>query len=1261
MKKKTVSAIMLTLLLTSMLTLVFNIQPVKADPAEIIIDTEVGESRFTTYPLRQSPYYWVHVQDHDAFRTRAYGSNFWYTLCGADGTGEPLYYGTWQASLPSSGIYEVFVWIPNPDAFQYDGRTYTPTQSAIYQIYHRDGMAVRTVNQRMRTGGWYSLGSYTFSSSASVILNDRTGEPYLSTMLAFDAIKFVGADVNNPPYEPYNPSPYHHELGVLVTADLSWSGGDPDGDAVTYDVYFGLSSSPPLVSSGQSATTYNLGTLSYITTYYWRITARDSHGAPTPGPLWDFTTGPPPTEYRTLRVYSSPSGVSFTVNGVSHSTPWLETYAKDTPVSLEMPSDYSTADSRYYWYQWSDGVASRSRTVILSSDTTVTGTYVGPYYELTIASSPSSGIPFTLDGAAKATPYSEWLYQGYYTVEMPATYSGQTWQRWMEDGNTDRTRTVSLTHSTTLTAVYSAPPTFLLTVFTLLGGSTNPPSGTYRYEQGSVVTVNAIPESGWEFEYWELDGSNIGATNPLSVTMDRDHNLYANFRILPTPPKILPVPYYSQGDTNWCLPTSMSMILSYYGHTDIHAWDIAKWWNLDPDHALSPSWVEKGMTLDYFNGIDGLSAQEIPASFSDISTSLDENKPVLLKVYFGPLDGAHAVVVVGYEIVGGVLKVFLNDPSGSLVKDMLHLKDSLPFVVVEANWDDVAQYLGIGPPLSFAIAVSGNHIFAGGTIDLSTDGSLVFFSSNYRLSWFGVDKGLVWNYGQSGPSNLPIINPHDKFYVSPLKFFNHLGDEQRYTFEVIFYQYQSTADLWFPVCTLQSSISVDAYSNEIKTGPTKIGPCTLKDLLPSIPGEYAITLGLWNEAHTQVYDTTWLPSFRYSSRLDLSLESPLDPYITDPQGRHLGIDPSTGQMVNEIPGAVYTGPSSEPQLIAIPDPLDGNYIVLLTGRAGGTYSLNAEFLTMQEVTSFNATGIPTASRALHKYCIDWAALSLGGEGVTVQVDPNGDSVFEYTFTSDSELTRDEFLAQTGLPVFYAFSIVWGEETYLVSVESNSTVSNFAFSQPGKAIGFDVTGSADTIGFCNVTIPKALLYAELDDWIVLIDGVPLPPIAVTLTENATHSCLYFTYAHSTHVIQMIGTWVIGPPTPPLPVSISPLSASILVGHSVTFTSTVSGGYTPYSYQWYLNSNPVSGATSNTWTFTPTASGIYYVHLKVTDSEGNTTQSETARIAVAPPAPVGGYSVPLQVQTKAEPVIPYIALIATLTAIFTKLRRKTKRKR
>jgi hypothetical protein len=97
--------------------------------------------------------------------------------------------------------------------------------------------------------------------------------------------------LNTPPYTPNNPSPYNGAINVNISTDLGWSGGDPDsGDSVRYDVYFGTSSTPVLVSSNQSILTYNLGTLVYETAYFWRIVSWDSHDTSTKGPLWSFTT-----------------------------------------------------------------------------------------------------------------------------------------------------------------------------------------------------------------------------------------------------------------------------------------------------------------------------------------------------------------------------------------------------------------------------------------------------------------------------------------------------------------------------------------------------------------------------------------------------------------------------------------------------------------------------------------------------------------------------------------------------------------------------------------------------------------------------------------------------------------------------------------------------------------------------------------------------------------------------------------------------------
>jgi parallel beta-helix repeat protein len=272
---------------------------------------------------------------------------------------------------------------------------------------------------------------------------------------------------------------------------------------------------------------------------------------------------------------------------------------------------------------------------------------------------------------------------------------------------------------------------------------------------------------------------------------------------------------------------------------------------------------------------------------------------------------------------------------------------------------------------------------------------------------------------------------------------------------------------------------------------------------------------------------------------------------------------------------------------------------------------------------------------------------------TYQNATGSDGIGDAPYVID-ENNRDRYpLMKPWGPIEMVFNVIWDGVTYPVAIISNSTVNNFNFSQPLKQISFNVAGPDSTIGFCNVTIPKELLYGK--PWTVLIDGISSPPAT---TENATHSILYFTYRHSTHKIQVIGTYVITPP-PPLTVSISPLSASMLVGQSLTFTSTVSGGYTPYSYQWYLNGNPIPGAISEIWTFTPTTSGIFYIYLKVTDAKGNTAQSETARIVVST-VPVGGYSTPININTKAEPLTPHIILITILTIAFTTIKRKTTRK-
>jgi len=129
-------------------------------------------------------------------------------------------------------------------------------------------------------------------------------------------------------------------------------------------------------------------------------------------------------------------------------------------------------------------------------------------------------------------------------------------------------------------------------------------------------------------------------------------------------------------------------------------------------------------------------------------------------------------------------------------------------------------------------------------------------------------------------------------------------------------------------------------------------------------------------------------------------------------------------------------------------------------------------------------------------------------------------------------------------------------------------------------------------------------------------------------------------------------------PALKVQISPLSASILVGQPITFTaSNVSGGYPPYNYQWYLNGNPVPGATLDNWTFTPTTSGMNYVNLRITDTTDNTVLSDTARI-IAQLIPVGGYSVSLPRGVWTGQETAYFMLVVSFGTVLS-LKKRTRK--
>jgi hypothetical protein len=165
---------------------------------------------------------------------------------------------------------------------------------------------------------------------------------------------------------------------------------------------------------------------------------------------------------------------------------------------------------------------------------------------------------------------------------------------------------------------------------------------------------------------------------------------------------------------------------------------------------------------------------------------------------------------------------------------------------------------------------------------------------------------------------------------------------------------------------------------------------------------------------------------------------------------------------------------------------------------------------------------------------------------------------------------------------------------------------------------------------------------LDHWELDGTNVSSSNNPLTVTMNANHSLkAVFTSA----------------PSPPV-IIINPMTSTINPGQSIQFASTVTGGKAPYQYQWYLDGTPVSGATSSTWAFTATTNGIHYVQLKVTDALNNVVFSDTARVTVNNPTPIGGYVISYSKQIQTVGVAMYMLLIVAFGAVLTALKRKKK---
>lgn len=202
---------------------------------------------------------------------------------------------------------------------------------------------------------------------------------------------------------------------------------------------------------------------------------------------------------------TSPTGNgSFTINGQTYSS-YITTVPYGTVLNVE-----AVPDSHYHFTQWSDGSSSTSKTLHVTSDVSLTGSFAINQYQVTLSAGANGSI--SVNGTPIVGTYSELLdYNTTLNVEaIPVQdYSFDTWS----DGNTSNPRTITVTGSVTLSAAFEE--VFVQNnkqiVYTSVSGQTITPSGdAYDANDNPLTIVSNDYSRGFGVITYSGDISKLG-------------------------------------------------------------------------------------------------------------------------------------------------------------------------------------------------------------------------------------------------------------------------------------------------------------------------------------------------------------------------------------------------------------------------------------------------------------------------------------------------------------------------------------------------------------------------------------------------------------------------------------------------------------------------------------------------------------------------------------------------------------------------------
>lgn len=110
------------------------------------------------------------------------------------------------------------------------------------------------------------------------------------------------------------------------------------------------------------------------------------------------------------------------------------------------------------------------------------------------------------------------------------------------------------------------------------------------------------------------------------------------------------------------------------------------------------------------------------------------------------------------------------------------------------------------------------------------------------------------------------------------------------------------------------------------------------------------------EQLTGTRPTTEVRLWQITKILMINIKSPADIQILDPEGKRVGKDFDTGNILTEVPGSFYTGYDTDVEFITIPNPLNGEYEIKLEGTGSGLYTVETSAIDDDKINATEFTG-----------------------------------------------------------------------------------------------------------------------------------------------------------------------------------------------------------------------------------------------------------------------------------------------------------------